>query len=188
MTIFSPRLWLSGYVQDKDLVRHIKILNAARKAAITANSQFLSTPVRPGYFLDLLGTDCDRVKMSFPVASQTTLAVSKPPMLALFTNVGTGGSASWNIVKSGFNGTTRLIDVLSCTIVTTNSNGGLTANTTNGLPQVYVPVSALQASGKVCTNAVSTPHSASMGVMPSVVLAGLSGFAYLLREIGFLYS
>jgi alpha-amylase len=185
LTVFSSRLWLSGYAEDKDLVKHIKVLNVARKAAITANSQFLSTPVRPGYFLDSLGTDCGRVKMSFPVASQTTLAVSKPPMLALFTNVGTSGSASWNIAKSGYSGNTRLIDVLSCTVVTTNSDGGLTANTTNGLPQVYVPVSALPASSKVCTNNVTTGNSASRGVMPSMVLAGLSGFVYLLTEVGF---
>ena len=47
-----PRLWLSGYAQDKDLVRHIKTLNGARKAAIAANSQFLSTAVRPNRPID----------------------------------------------------------------------------------------------------------------------------------------
>lgn len=41
------RLWLSGYIQDKPLVTHVKILNAARRAAITANSGYLTTPVRP---------------------------------------------------------------------------------------------------------------------------------------------
>lgn len=47
--IFPLRLWLSGYAQDKDLVQHIKTLNGARKAAITANNNFLSTTVRPGH-------------------------------------------------------------------------------------------------------------------------------------------
>lgn len=52
-----PRLWLSGYAQDKDLVQHIKVLNGARKAAIAANNQFLSTAVRPCYSLGLFGAD-----------------------------------------------------------------------------------------------------------------------------------
>lgn len=38
-------LWLSGYVEDKPLVTHVKTLNAARKAAIAANSSFLTTAV-----------------------------------------------------------------------------------------------------------------------------------------------
>ena len=117
--------------------------------------------------------------MSFPLASETTLAVLKPPMLALFTNVGAGGSASWNIAKSGFSGNTQLIDVLSCTVVTTNKDGSLTANTTNGLPQVYLPRSALSTSNKICAG-----NSATWGATPSLVLAGLASFAYLLREVG----
>lgn len=51
--ICSLRLWLSGYVQDKDLVQHVKALNGARKAAIAANSKFLSTAVRSGCSLAL---------------------------------------------------------------------------------------------------------------------------------------
>ncbi|KAF9650224.1 glycoside hydrolase family 13 protein [Thelephora ganbajun] len=160
-------LWFSGYVQDKDLVKHIKTLNGARKAAITANSQFLSTAVRPatGHFPDLL---------------ETTLAVSKPPMLALFTNVGSSGTASWKVPKSGHSGNTQLIDVLSCTILTTNSDGGLTTNTTNGLPRVYLPVSALSASNKICINNLSTGNSAPGGAMPSLMLVGLASFVSLL--------
>ena len=105
-------------------------------------------------------------------------------MLALFTNVGAGGAASWNVAKSGYNGNTQLIDVLSCTIVTTNSDGGLTANTTNGLPQIYLPVSALPASSKTCVNNLSAENSASGGTRPSLVLAGLASFAYLLMKVG----
>ena len=118
--------------------------------------------------------------MSFPLASETTLAVSKPPMLALFTNVGAGGSASWNVPKSGYSGSTQLIDVLSCSIVTTNSDGSLTANTTTGLPQVYLPLSALPASNKTCATNVDAKNSAPGGVVPSLVLTALASFSYLL--------
>lgn len=123
--------------------------------------------------------------MSFPLASETTLAVSKPPMLTLFTNVGAGGTASWKITKSGYSGNTQLIDVLSCTVVTTDGDGGLTANTTSGLPQVYLPVSALPASSKVCaSNLSATGNSALGGALPSLVLAGLASLACLLLGAG----
>jgi hypothetical protein len=39
------RLWLSGYVENKDLVKHVQALNAARKAAIGANKNFHTTAV-----------------------------------------------------------------------------------------------------------------------------------------------
>ena len=123
--------------------------------------------------------------MSFPLASETTLAVSKPPMLALFTNVGASGATTWNVVKSGYSGNVQLIDVLSCTVVTTSSDGGLTANTTNGLPQIYLPVSALSGSKQICSNSSGTANSASgNGPTSLLVLAGLASFTYLLREVG----
>ena len=105
-------------------------------------------------------------------------------MLALFTNVGAGGTASWNIAKSGYSGNTQLIDVLSCALVTTNSDGGLTANTTNGSPRVYLPLSALSASNKICVNNLGVENSASGGSMPSLMLGGLASFVYLLMGVG----
>lgn len=125
--------------------------------------------------------------MSFPLASETTLAVSKAPMLALFTNVGAGGSTSWKVVKSGYNGNTRLIDVLSCTVVTTNSDGSLVTNTTTGLPQVYLPVSALSASNKICVNNLkdNAQNSASGVAVTTFMLVGFASFTYLLMEVGF---
>jgi len=38
-------LWLSGYVEDKPLVKLVRTLNAARKAAIAADSSYLTTAV-----------------------------------------------------------------------------------------------------------------------------------------------
>jgi alpha-amylase len=122
--------------------------------------------------------------MTFPLASETTLAVSKPPMLALFTNAGASGTASWNLAKSGFNGNTRLVDVLSCTVVTTNSDGSLVANTTDGLPQIYLPVSALPSSSNICTGKLGTGNSASGITTPSLMVVGLAAFAWLFMEVG----
>lgn len=43
--LICRRLWLSGYVEDKPLVKLVRTLNAARKAAIAANGAFLTTAV-----------------------------------------------------------------------------------------------------------------------------------------------
>ena len=106
-------------------------------------------------------------------------------MLALFTNVGTSGSISWNVAKSGYSGNTRIVDVLSCTVVTTNGDGSLSANTTSGLPQVYLPVSALSGSNKLCASKLGAANSASGAAAASLMLVGFAGFAYLLMEVGF---
>ena len=47
LTALSLRLWLSCYYTDKDLVKHVTALTGARKAAMAANSKFLSTAVSP---------------------------------------------------------------------------------------------------------------------------------------------
>ena len=38
-------LWLSGYVEQKALVTDVKLYNAARRAAMAHNTDFLTTPV-----------------------------------------------------------------------------------------------------------------------------------------------
>lgn len=99
--------------------------------------------------------------MSFPNVSETTMAVSKPGLLALFTNVGSSGSATWTVSKSGFSPNTELTDALSCSKVTTDANGGITATAVNGLPQVYVASTAVTSGSGLCGNA--RPKSSNTG-------------------------
>jgi len=152
-------LWLSGYGEDKDLVKHVSALNAARKAAAATDSKFISTP------------------MTFPNTSETTMAVSKPGLLALFTNVGSSGSATWTVSKSGFSPNTELTEVLSCTKVTTDANGGVSAVAVSGLPQVYVASTAVTTGSGLCGNAKPKPTNTgnnNSGALPGV-RAGLFG-------------
>jgi alpha-amylase len=116
-------LWLSGYVEDKELVKHVKTLNAVRKAAIATCPEYLVTP------------------MTFPEVTATTLAVYKHPLLALFTNVGSSGNASWNIQTTGYAPGTKLLEVFSCRRVSVDNTGGLAVASTSGQPQVYIPAS-----------------------------------------------
>ena len=117
------RLWLSGYVEEKALVDHVKTLNAARKAAIATYPEYLATP------------------MKFPEVTATTLAVYKHPLLALFTNVGSNGTASWNVQDTNYAPGVELLEVFSCTRVSVSSTGGVEASSTGGQPQLYIPAS-----------------------------------------------
>ncbi|KAF9645246.1 alpha-amylase [Thelephora ganbajun] len=117
-------LWLSGYVEEKEFVDHVKTLNAARKAAIATCAEYLVTP------------------MEFPEVTATTLAVYKHPLLALFTNVGSHGTTSWDVQGTDYAPGTELLEVFSCSKVYVDSTGGLTALSTSGQPQLYIPASA----------------------------------------------
>jgi len=121
---FLSRLWLSGYVEEKELVRHVKTLNAARKAAIAACPEYLVTP------------------MTFPEVTATTLVVYKHPLLALFTNAGSNGTASWNVQGTDYAPGTELVEAFSCSRVSVDSTGGLAASSIGGQPQLYIPASA----------------------------------------------
>ena len=80
--------------------------------------------------------------MMFPEVTTTTLAVSKHPLLALFTNVGSNGTASWHVQGTDYAPGTELLEVFSCSRVSVDSTGGLSASSVGGQPQLYIPASA----------------------------------------------
>ncbi|KAK7461278.1 hypothetical protein VKT23_008454 [Stygiomarasmius scandens] len=118
-------LWLSDYVTgDKPLLTHVTTLNAARKVAISSNSNYLSTKAT-----------------FYTQSSSNALAISKPPFLTLLTNGGSGDSSTeWNVPGDAglFNGGETLVDVLSCDEVTVGSDGSVSAKASNGQPKVLM--------------------------------------------------
>lgn len=80
--------------------------------------------------------------MSFPEVTATTLAVYKHPLLALFTNVGSNGTASWHVQGTDYTPGTELLEVFSCSRATVDSSGSLSASSAGGQPQLYIPASA----------------------------------------------
>ncbi|KAH9914300.1 glycoside hydrolase superfamily [Fomitopsis serialis] len=136
-------LWLSGYViEDKPLVHHVRILNAARKAAIAASSSYLSTAV------------------TFPSVGGNTLAVSKYPMLSLLTNVGASGTPAWDVSSgTGYSSGTELIDVLTCTTYTAGSGGSVSVTGSGGNPVILLPTSAFNTT--YCSALVGTNSTSS---------------------------
>ncbi|KAH9926592.1 alpha-amylase [Epithele typhae] len=127
-------LWLSSYFTDKPLVTHVKALNGARKAAIAANGNFLSTKTQ--------------------ILSSTTdsMAVSKAPLLSCSPTRATAPPAN-----------EVLVDVLSCNTVTADSKGAISASNSNGEPMVFVPASALTKGGALCGSVATGSTTSTQG-------------------------
>ncbi|CCM00545.1 uncharacterized protein FIBRA_02579 [Fibroporia radiculosa] len=139
-------LWLSGYEENKPLVVHVRTLNAARKAAIKANGQFIDTTLK------------------FLSATKSSLAISKSPMLTLLSNGGSTSTPSWNVPDAGYAPNEELIDVVSCMVINANKEGGVSVQGSKGMPQVILPVSIFSKS--FCTTLkgdASTSLSSAQG-------------------------
>ncbi|KAF5327329.1 hypothetical protein D9619_004010 [Psilocybe cf. subviscida] len=159
-------LWFSGYQTDnKPLVTHVQTLNKARKLAISANSNFLSSSLT-----------------FIPQSGGNTLAVSKPPMLSLLTNAGASASTQpvWAIPASAglFSANEQLVDVLTCTALKADGSGGLTVSAKGGMPMVVLPASKLQsnANATLCPNvaagAATAGSSGALGIISQVSVGG----------------
>jgi alpha-amylase len=79
------------------------------------------------------------------------MAIFKPPMLALFANIGTKGSCgvTWQ-VDAVFPPNEPLVDVLTCTRVMADAQGGVMVESVYGMPQVLMPAVSLHQGGAVC--------------------------------------
>lgn len=80
--------------------------------------------------------------MTFPEVTATTMAVYKHPLLALLTNVGSNGTASWNVHGTNLIPGMELLEAFSCSRVAVSDTGGLMATSVSGQPQLYIPASA----------------------------------------------
>lgn len=130
-------LWLSGMKRSGPMVDHVTALNSARKLAALTSPKFHSTPV----------------KVVASGGGNGTVALLKPPMLALLSNSGNTSTPEWTISGSetGFAPGTTLVDVLTCDVVVTGEDGGVSTRSDKGLPLVLLPQSAL-ASSTMCGN------------------------------------
>ena len=97
-----------GYQQEKPLVQHIRLLNAARKKAIEYSPDFLTTQVRARslfhHYFFALNLDVYEVSS----VQDHSMVIFKPPMLVLFANVGTEGSRGVTKLMRSYHRTSRL--------------------------------------------------------------------------------
>ncbi|KAF8527799.1 hypothetical protein JB92DRAFT_3093167 [Gautieria morchelliformis] len=129
-------LGLSGYqTQNKPLLTHIMSLNQARKAAIDASSTFLTTPIHEN--------------------TQLQRQLAHHLQTALLTNVGNASVSWWGVLNVGYSANANLMEVLTCTTMQEDGQGGVNANTGNGQPMIILPAPAL-AGSSLCNGGQAT--------------------------------
>jgi len=130
-------LWFTSYSTSVVNYNFITTLNAARRMAMNANSAFTTTAAN---LLD---------------STSSQIALAKFPMLTVVTNAGNASaSASWTIPSgSGHKAGVTLVDVLSssCETTTVAKDGSVPVTITSGQPKVFLPTTALNATG-TCGN------------------------------------
>lgn len=70
--------------------------------------------------------------------SSSTLVISKPPLLALLTNIGSQQTVSvrWNVTHPVFKSKQQLVDVLTCRTFIAGEGGGVSIQSDEGMPKV----------------------------------------------------
>ena len=93
------------------------------------------------------------------------MAIFKPPMLALFTNVGTESArgVTWQ-VDAIFSPNELLVDVLTCTKINADAQGSVTVASVYGMPQVLMPAVSLRQGGAVCPSVATGIRAKSSGL------------------------
>ncbi|OWZ79034.1 alpha-amylase AmyA [Cryptococcus neoformans Bt85] len=109
------------------------------------------------------------------------IALQREEVLTVLTNRGTSGTGTWAIKGTKFGNSAFVIDLLSCSTSTTDSNGSLTVTWTSGEPFVFVSSSVADQAG-LCgsspnnTNATtSSSSSASISIAPATSSASTNG-------------
>ncbi|KAL2199758.1 glycoside hydrolase family 13 protein [Corynascus similis CBS 632.67] len=143
-------LWSSGYSTNSEFYTWITKLNQIRAMAIAQDEDYLSYKSHSIY------------------SDSHTIAMRKgnpgSQVVGIFTNVGASSSASVTLASSatGFEANQVLIDLMSCTTHTVDSEGGLTVELANGLPSVLYPESGLSGSG-ICQDQNDTATTTAPG-------------------------
>ncbi|THH07630.1 hypothetical protein EW146_g9260 [Bondarzewia mesenterica] len=151
---------------EKPLVALFKSLNSARKSAIDSSHEYLSTPMR------------------FLAVQNQSFAISKPPLLGLFTNIGskTSKDVIWNVPDAGFDSNEPLVDILTCTKLNADVKGGVRMHAMYGMPRMIMPKKAIANGSMLCPEiimvqqAISASHSAreKLGGMAKWALVGVT--------------
>ena len=71
----------------------------------------------------------------------------KGMMVTVLSNKGASGDAYQQSIPAGYASDTQLTEILTCAMVTADSNGNIEVPMARGLPRVYYPTDGLSGSG-----------------------------------------
>ncbi|KAG8996471.1 hypothetical protein FRB94_008267 [Tulasnella sp. JGI-2019a] len=163
-------LWFTSYSTSVLNYQFITLLNAARRMAMKANSAFITSPA------------------VIAGSSNNAIALAKFPLLTVLTNAGNASAVTSFTVSSGSghkSGVT-LVNILAsgCDATTVAKDGSLTVNFTGGLPKVYLPTTALNATGPCGKLATSGSTSKDSGAIQAGRAYGGLVFAVVGAVVG----
>ncbi|KAK3362804.1 glycoside hydrolase superfamily [Lasiosphaeria hispida] len=147
-------LWFSAYSTSSELYTWITKLNKIRAWAITQDAGYISQTMQVVY------------SDSHTIATRKGFTGSQ--VVGVFSNIGSGSSSTIKLVSSGtgFGAGQTVVDVLSCTALTTDLSGNIIATITSGIPRVLYPLARLLGSG-ICPLLGGTLVPTSLGPAPA---------------------
>ncbi|OCF37928.1 alpha-amylase [Kwoniella heveanensis CBS 569] len=167
-------LWTANYDTSSDMYKFFASLNAVRKAAGSASSDFYTN------------------QMSVSSLSDSSILVVKGPLVSVLSNSGSSASdASVTVPSSSSNwsANTKVIDAISCESLTTDGSGNLAVTVKSGLPRVFIADSSKGSS--VCSNSTSSSSGGNSGATsviassPRTLVAGTVGAALMVLAMAF---
>ena len=131
-------LWTSGYDTSAELYSWIAEVNQIRNKAISDDPDYLYYQAWPFY------SDSSNIGMR--------KGFDGHQVISAFSNVGSGGSASFTLDSddTGFTANEALVEVMSCASVTADGSGNVAVSISAGVPWVLYPKAALSGSG-ICS-------------------------------------
>jgi len=156
-------LWFSGYSTTSEFYTWIAKLNQIRSWAVAQDGGYV--------------TSTSSVIFSDSRSIATRKGSSGSQVVAVFTNGGSSSSVTVSLSSSatGFEASQPLVDVMSCTIYTTDAGGGLTLTLNSGLPKVLYPRSRLSNSG-ICSDLTgTTATTATLTTLTTITTSSTAG-------------
>lgn len=134
-------LWTSGgYNTGSSLYQLITKVNAIRTRAISVNSNFTT------------------YKIQTPYHDTNTIVTRKgntgAQIVGVYSNLGSSGASSsltLTSAQTGFSANEKVMEVLSCTVLTTDGSGNIIVPRSAGQPKILFPSAALSGSS-ICSS------------------------------------
>jgi len=147
-------IWLTGYNSTSPLYKLITTVNGIRQTAISKSANFVTDKIQA------FNIDANTIV--------TRKGDAGSQIVGVYSNLGENGhgyNVSLSMSQTGFTPNEKVMEILSCTLLTTDGMGGLIVPMGGGLPKVLFPSAQLHGS-HICDKYNSKPCK-SMSPHPS---------------------
>lgn len=155
-------IWLSEYNTTLPLYTFIKSVNAIRAQAISQNAAYVTSKIVPVYY------DAHTIV--------TRKGKTGAQIVGVYSNLGENGAyynLQLNASQTLFTKNEKVVEVLSCTLLTTDKTGNLALPMGGGRPKILYPYTKLSGTG-ICPckppypSPFPSPHSTPLHTSPKL--------------------